>query len=190
MQTNSNLTTELILKAKNGDTNALKSILKTAEKNIYAYLYYLTDNETEKDDMAQEILVKVAKNIGKLKNPETFKSWLNKIIVRQYYDFIRKNKKHQKIHSEDISDIKEASDIKDDKNAPVENCINCELNNVIKASVCKLTEPYKLAILMREFQGLSYDEIAKLTNTNVGTVKSRIARARNRLKEYIKPYME
>ena len=73
---------------------------------------------------------------------------------------------------------------------PIENCINSELVKVIKSSISKLNEPYKLAIIMREFEGLSYDEIAKLTKTNVGTVKSRIARARCQLKEYIKPYME
>ena len=70
------------------------------------------------------------------------------------------------------------------------NCIlNDELDLVIKKSIDKLKEPFKMAIVMREIQGLSYDEIARATNSSIGTVKSRIARARCKLQEYIKPYM-
>ncbi len=185
------ISTEYIKKAQNGDLAALKKLLRIAERSIFAYLNYLTDEETERDDIAQEILLKITKNIKNLKEPKHFKSWLNKIILRQYYDYIRKyNKEKIKIVKDDISDVNETETICDKKKTPAENCISGELCSVIKDSVCKLQEPYRLAILMREFQGLSYDEIAKLTNTNVGTIKSRIARARSRLKEYIKPYME
>lgn len=190
MQNKTDISPAIIEKAQKGDLNSLKILLKKAEKNIYSYLVYLTEDSRERDDMAQEILLKVSKNIGKLKNPEVFKSWLNKIILRQYYDFIRKNRNCCNITNSDITDVKEADTITDNGQQPIEKCICNELSNVIKESVCKLQEPYKLAILMREFQGLTYEEIAKLTNTSVGTVKSRISRARSRLKEFIKPYME
>ena len=67
--------------------------------------------------------------------------------------------------------------------------MNDELDLVIKKSIDKLKEPFKMTIVMRELQGLSYDEIAQATNSSIGTVKSRIARARCKLQEYIKPYM-
>ena len=176
--------------AKNGDKESLKKLLLKTEKLIYISLYYLAENNCELSDVIQESLLKISKNLKKLNDTKAYKSWANKIAIRCFYDYKRKNKK-----SENCSQINQDDEILtniicEKQKEPIENCINSELVKVIKSSISKLNEPYKLAIIMREFEGLSYDEIAKLTKTNVGTVKSRIARARCQLKEYIKPYME
>ena len=76
-----------------------------------------------------------------------------------------------------------------DKAKSLDELLNDELDLVIKKSIDRLKEPFKMAIVMREIQGLSYDEIARATNSSIGTVKSRIARARCKLQEYIKPYI-
>lgn len=176
--------------AKNGDKESLKKLLLKTEKLIYISLYYLAENNCELSDVIQESLLKISKNLKKLNDTKAYKSWANKIAIRCFYDYKRKNKK-----SENCSQISQDDEILtniicEKQKEPIENCINSELVKAIKSSISKLNEPYKLAIIMREFEGLSYDEIAKLTKTNVGTVKSRIARARCQLKEYIKPYME
>lgn len=176
--------------AKNGDKESLKKLLLKTEKLIYISLYYLAENNCELSDVVQESLLKISKNLKKLNDTKAYKSWANKIAIRCFYDYKRKNKK-----SENCSQISQDDEILtniicEKQKEPIENCINSELVKAIKSSISKLNEPYKLAIIMREFEGLSYDEIAKLTKTNVGTVKSRIARARCQLKEYIKPYME
>ena len=103
---------------------------------------------------------------------------------------IRKNKKNKNCANSETAEKILDDAICEKQKEPIENCINSELITVIKNSILKLPVQYKLAIIMREFEGLTYDEIAKITKTNVGTVKSRIARARCQLKEYIKPYME
>ena len=72
---------------------------------------------------------------------------------------------------------------------PEESSLNTELNCIIERSIHKLPDSFKLAIVLREFQGLSYEEIAQITNTNVGTVKSRISRARTKLQEDLKAYI-
>lgn len=181
-----NDTLSLIKKAKTGDLDSLEKLLKETEKEIYSFLYYLSNSKEDVSDMVQEILLKITKNIKYLKDAGNFKAWVNKIAIRHYYDKLRK-KKTEKV---DICELEEDKSPKDKKREPIEECIGCEIIEGIKQSVCKLPEPYRAAILMREFRGMSYDEIAKLTKTNVGTVKSRIARARSRLKEYIKPYVE
>ncbi len=179
-----------IEKAKNGDIESLEKLLKISEKEIYAILYCMDIKKSEINDIIQEVLLKIANNIKKLKNNESYKSWLNKITLRQYYDFIRKNKKYKnKISITELCENDEIS-IKSPKFEPVHDCIKKELMGKIKNSLCKLQEPYKIAILMREFEGLSYEEIAALTNTNIGTVKSRISRARNILKEDLKSNLE
>ncbi len=177
-------------KAKSGDKESLKKLLYKTEKLIYLSLYYLAENECEIADVIQESLMKISKNLKKLNDTKSYKSWANKIALRCFYDHKRKNKKRENCNHNDASDEILTNIICEKQKEPIEDCIHSELVKEIKASISKLNEPYKLAIIMREFEGLSYDEIAKLTKTNVGTVKSRIARARCQIKEYMKPYME
>lgn len=187
-----NMTTEeLINMAQNDDLEALEELVRREEKNVYATLYYLNARCDDISDLTQEILLKVAKNIKKLKNVKTFRAWLNQIVIRQFYDFLRKKQKTPiKITLEnDYQDNKKEFEIPDKATPPHECILNDELDFVIKKSIDKLKEPFKMAIVMREIQGLSYDEIARATNSSIGTVKSRIARARCKLQEYIKPYM-
>ena len=79
--------------------------------------------------------------------------------------------------------------IPDKKCKPLEKCLSNELDNVIKKEMQQLPDYFRIPIVLRELQGLSYDEIAQITKTNVGTVKSRISRARSRLQEGLKDYI-
>lgn len=181
---------ELIKLAQNGDMEALEEIIKRQQKTVFATLYYLNASNDEIFDLTQEVLFKVAKNIKKLKNPRTFKSWLNQIIVNQFYDSLRKKKKNDtKVFLDDENDAKIKFEVPDFASNPYQKALDKELEKVIKASIRRLPSPFRLAIVMRELQGLSYEEIAKITNSNIGTVKSRIARARLKLQEYLKPYI-
>ncbi len=181
---------ELIKLAQGGDLEALEEIIKRQQKTVFATLYYLNAKPDEIMDITQEILFKVAKNIKKLKNPRTFKSWLNQIIINQFYDTLRKKQKSvKKVCLETQETDKLSYEIPDFTTNPYQKAIDKELENAIKNSIHKLPDPFKAAIIMRELQGLSYEEIAQATNSNIGTVKSRIARARLKLQEYLKPYL-
>ena len=181
---------ELIEMARNGDMEALEEIIRRQQKNVFATLYYLNAKPDEIMDLTQEILFKVAKNIRKLKNPKTFKSWLNQIIINQFYDTLRKKQKSvKKVCLDNNPDAKSEFEIPDFASNPYQKALDRELEHAIKCSIHKLPDPFKMAIIMRELQGLSYEEIAQATNSNIGTVKSRIARARLKLQEYLKPYI-
>lgn len=186
---NNNLN-ELIELAKKGDMEALEEIIKRQQKTVFATLYYLNAKPDEIMDITQEILFKVAKNIKKLKNPKTFKSWLNQIIINQFYDTLRKKQKSvKKVCLDNQDEDKPNFEAPDFASNPYQKAVDKELEFAIKNSIHKLPDPFKAAIIMRELQGLSYEEIAQATNSNIGTVKSRIARARLKLQEYLKPYL-
>ncbi len=181
---------ELIEMARKGDMEALEEIIRRQQKNVFATLYYLNAKPDEIMDLTQEVLFKVAKNIKKLKNPRTFKSWLNQIIINQFYDTLRKKQKSvKKVCLDAAQEDKKEFDIPDFASNPYQKALDKELERAIKCSIHKLPDPFKMAIIMRELQGLSYEEIARATNSNIGTVKSRIARARLKLQEYLKPYI-
>jgi RNA polymerase sigma-70 factor (ECF subfamily) len=81
-------------------------------------------------------------------------------------------------------------DVPDDSTLPDEKVLNAELSDVIRQAMLKLPEQFRTSIVLREVEGLSYEEIAVITKTEMGTVKSRIARARLKLQEMLKPYLD
>ena len=173
---------------------ALEELLRREQKNIFTTFSYLSKKRENVSDLTQEALLRIAKNIHSLKNPKTFKSWLNQIVTNLFYDELRKASKRPEIISIDDTEhdgmtnpIK--NQIPDKKCKPPEKCMSTELENIIKTEIQNLPEAFRVAIMLREFQGLSYEEIAVATNTSIGTVKSRIARARGKLQEELKSYI-
>jgi len=189
--------TELILKCQQDDKLALEELIKRHEKLIYNTLYHLDPNRTDIADIAQEVLFRIIRSIKTLRKPVTFKFWLNQIITNLFYDELRRKTRRLATISMDTPYIyaseEEASpsrDIADTGKMPEEKTLNKELDEVIQESINDLPEQFRIVIVLRELQGLSYDEIAELTKTNIGTVKSRLARARAKLQDQIKPYLE
>ncbi len=185
---------ELVILAQQDDTDALEELIKRNQDSVYASFYYLNSDCEDILDLTQEALLKMARNIKKLKEPAKFKPWLNQIVTRLFYDHIRsKNRKLKTIpidkKDDDDKDRFNIADVPCNTCTPEESSLNSELSCTIEKSIHKLPDSFRLAIVLREFQGLSYEEIADITNTNVGTVKSRIARARNKLQEDLKSYI-
>lgn len=183
---------ELVVLSQQNDFKALEEIIKREQKNVFAAFSYLSRGKENVSDLTQEALLRVAKNIQNLKNPKLFKSWLNQIVTNLFYDELRKSqRKVETISLDDESDnsVPIKLQLLDKKCKPHEKCITTELENIIKNAILELPEQFRIAIILRELQGLSYEEIAKATHSSIGTVKSRIARARGKLQEDLKAYI-
>ncbi len=184
---------ELVVLSQKEDFKALEELIKRIQSDIYATLSYLVKENEVLPDLTQDTLLKVAKNIQNLKNPKCFKGWLNQIITNTYYDFIRKKKTTPETISIDYNcdplNFEIKLEIPDFKNKPIEKCLTAECEKLIKNAIRELPEAFRIPIILRELQGLSYEEIAKTTQSNIGTVKSRISRARIKLQEALKNYI-
>ena len=183
---------ELITKAQETDYTSVEELIKREEKNVYASFCYLGADKNIIADLTQEALFRMSKNIKQLKSPACFKSWLGQIITHLFYDTLRAGEKHPAAVSIDTywnGEDDSTLNICDTHLKPDENAVNKELTEIIKELICSLPEHFRIVIILRELQGLSYEEIAEITKTNVGTVKSRIARARVKLQECLKPYL-
>lgn len=186
---------DLVKLSQQDDFKALEELIKRVQKDIYVSFLYMCKSPIKVQDLTQEALLKMSKNIKSLKNPKYFKSWLNQIVVHLFYDDVRKDTSKPKTLSFDADDKSDNNvsnpylQIPDKKAKPMDNCLFCELDKVIKKEIMALPEHFRIPIVMREFQCMSYDEISKITNTNVGTVKSRIARARAKLQDELKDYI-
>lgn len=183
---------ELVVLSQQDDLKALEELIRRVQKNVFASFSYLSQKDENVSDLTQEALLRVAKNICSLKNPKLFKSWLNQIVTNLFYDELRKTQRRPDTVSLD-EETDEALPIKfqllDKKCKPHEKCISSELEKLIRSAIIALPEQFRVAIVLRELQGLSYEEIAAATHSSIGTVKSRIARARGKLQEDLKAYI-
>lgn len=184
---------ELVVLSQQEDFKALEELIRKIQHDVYATLSYMSRNNENINDLTQDVLLKVAKHIQNLKNPKCFNGWLNQIITNTYYDDLRKQKKHPETISIDYEceplNLSVKIEIPDKKSKPFEKCISAECEKLIKSAIRDLPEAFRIAIILREFQGLSYEEIAQTTNSSIGTVKSRISRARIKLQEALKNYI-
>jgi len=184
---------ELVVLSQKDDYKALEELIKKIQKDVFATLSYMLKSNESIYDLTQEVLLKVAKSINNLQNPKCFHGWLNHIITNTYYDYLRKIQKKPEIISLEYScpalDVNIKIEIPDNHGKPMEKCITSECEQQIKKAIRGLPESFRVAIVLREFQGLSYEEIAGATNTGIGTVKSRISRARMKLHEVLNNYI-
>ncbi len=188
-------TEELVVLAQNNSMAALEELVYRHQKLVYVSLYQLAPERNDITDLTQEVLLRMCRSIKSLRNPKTFKYWLNRIITNLFYDELRKTPRQLKTISLDEplydsdEDQSPARDISDTSDMPDKQALNSELDRKIQQAIQNLPEQFRTIIVLREIQGLSYEEIASLTETNIGTVKSRLARARLKLQEVLEPYL-
>ena len=175
----------LILLAQKGEIKALEELIRRIQKHVYAMFLHLLNKKDDVSDLTQETLLKIAKSITQLKDPTNFKSWLNQIVTNQFYDYTRKNPETLvELEEEKLNEIKDKIGCE-----PGEKCIFSELEKLVRTALMTLPKDLRICLVLREYEGLSYQDIAKITNTAIGTVKSRISRARLKLQKELKEFI-
>lgn len=182
---------ELIILSQKNDYKALEELIKREQRNIFATFSYLSKTRENIADLTQEALMRMARGLANLRNPKNFKSWLNQIVTNLFYDELRKSVRKPQLISIDIEQDENSfgKQIPDYRHKPAEKALSAELDNTIRNEIKNLPEHFRIAIILRELQGLSYEEIAEATHTTIGTVKSRIARARIKLQDGLRHYI-
>jgi RNA polymerase sigma-70 factor, ECF subfamily len=187
---------DLILLCQKKDSRAFEELIKRHQRTVYALLYRLAPDWNDTADLAQEVFIRMWRSIGNLRNPSAFRSWLSQIVTNLFYDELRKRPRQlPTISMDEPLDSEEGNDattreIKDKSAGPDELCQRNELTAIVRQAMVRLPEQFRTAIILREFEGLSYEEIALITHTEIGTVKSRIARARAKIQEIVSPYLK
>ena len=187
---------ELVIACQTGDKEAMECLVKKHQRSVNSLLYQLAPDWGDTSDLAQEVFIRVYRGIHSLRNPKTFRSWLNQIVVNLFYDELRRRPRRLPTLSIDAPIESESGEsdlvreIPDPSLKPDERSLVHELDQVIRKAMAGLPEQFRTAIVLRELQGLSYEEISSAIGCELGTVKSRIARARGRLQEVLAPYVE
>jgi RNA polymerase sigma-70 factor (ECF subfamily) len=185
---------QLVESAQTGCRLSFEELVKRYQKRVYALLFQLAPEWRDINDLSQEAFIRVYRGIRNLRNPRTFKSWLNQIVLNLFYDELRKRPRTVRTVSIDqaIQDEYGETDftreIRDEAPRPDEITSSNELSEEIRKAMEQLPEQFRTAIVLRELQGLQYEEIAEMLGCALGTVKSRIWRARERLQVILQPY--
>lgn len=180
----------LVKRAINGDTDAFENIVIMYEKKVYNIAYNMFGNEHDAYDSTQEVFIKLYKNIHSFKFDSSFSTWLHRIAMNTCIDEYRKKKRQNKqAYSLDEPIETESNNIdrqlKDPSLTPEQQIIQLEEVTQVREAISALKEDHKVIIILRDIRSHSYDEISEILNCSVGTVKSRLSRARIALKDII-----
>jgi len=175
---------EIIKKVLDGDGNAFEELVIANEKNVYNLALKMTKNEEDASDITQEAFIKAYRQLGAFRGDSKFSVWLYRMTYNLCIDFLRKNSKTRVISiSSYQDDTGDAVDIEfpDIRALPTEVVEQKELRELIAKSINELNDDHRQILIMRELEDMSYCDIADVLNISEGTVKSRIARARQNL---------
>ncbi|NJO40424.1 MAG: sigma-70 family RNA polymerase sigma factor [Cyanobacteria bacterium CRU_2_1] len=169
-------------------------LIRRYHPHVEKVLYHLAPDWTDRADLAQEVWIRVYRNINRLQEPAKFRGWLSRITTNLFYDELRKRKRTSTPLSLDaplnLEDGEMDWEIASDDPGPAEEMITREFYDQLRDAIADLPEVFRTTIVLREIEGMAYEEIAELTGVSLGTVKSRIARARQRLQAQLQNYLE
>lgn len=188
---------ELVLRCQTDhrpDKTAFAELLRRYQPHVERVLYHLAPDWQDRADLVQEVWIRVYRNLRRLNEPAKFQGWLSRIATNLFYDELRKRKRHAIPLSLDapitFSDGEMDWEIAADTPEPDEALTQQEFYDQLKIAIADLPEVFRTTIILREIDGMSYEEIAAITKASLGTVKSRIARARQRLQLQLQPYLD
>ena len=178
----------LVHKAQKGDIEAFEELICAYEHRIYNIAYRMMGNPDDAMDVAQEALLKIYRSFKKFKNQSTFSTWIYRVTVNTCLDELRKKKKGFLLHLNDEEGSgKDIMDSSSDSLPEVSYERKERLKSLQKA-ILELVPDYRSVIVLRDIQGFSYEEIAEILHCPLGTVKSRINRARAELRKKLSEF--
>ena len=173
----------IVLRVLEGDTNAFEELVLEYEKKVYNVALRMLNNSEDAADMTQEAFIKAYNSLSGFRGDSKFSVWLTRIVSNLCLDFMRSRNRRPTVslsmEDEDGEDVQ--LDIADTSQSPEQLLERSLTRESVRRGLQSLPEDYREILLLREIQGLSYDEIAAALDIEVGTVKSRIFRGRKKL---------
>ncbi len=179
---------QLIKMAKSGDVDSFEKLIQSTQSKAYNIALRCLKNEEDAMDAIQESFIKVFRALKGFKEESSFDTWVYRIVVNTCYDALRKNSKHWSdisLYRTDENHNESVMELPDLSQSPEILLENSEKLALIKACLSKLSPDQREAITLRDMENFSYEEIAEILNCSLGTVKSRISRARINLRQHL-----
>ncbi len=179
---------QLVQKCKNGDIRSFELLIESYQKKIFNIAFRMLGNQEDALDVTQEVFIKIYKSISSFKEESSLSTWIYRIATNVCLDELRKRKKTKMVSMDSPIQLNGGEinvQMQDQGLHPDELIEQKELKTQIKKAINCLKDEHKIVIILRDINGYSYEEISKIMECSLGTVKSRINRARNSLKSIL-----
>jgi RNA polymerase sigma-70 factor (ECF subfamily) len=181
---------QLIRSAQAGHLDAFDDLLVLYQDRVYSHCMHLTGNHEDAADLAQEVFIRAYQNIVSFRGEADFGTWLHRIAVNLWIN--ERKRARNKIISLSIDEPLTTDkgdmivrELEAEHASPAEYVERLELAEQLQRALSQLTEEFRMVVILRDVEGYSYSDIANITGSSLGTVKSRISRARNMLKKLL-----
>lgn len=179
----------LVRRCIEGDTHLYRHIVDRYKDIVARVIYSMIDSKSDVEDLTQEVFIKAYRSLPRFKFDSSLQTWLYRIAVNHTIDYLRK-KKLTRIFSLDGIDEWLLGKLRGQRHANEkipEDINRAEVKELVEWGLSKLSQEYQTVLVLREIEGLRYDEMATVLEISVPAVKTRLFRARTKLKEILTP---
>ena len=187
---NKEIDLSLVRRAKKGDYGAFDLLVLKYQSRVIATAFKYVKEKQLAEDIAQEAFIKSYKSINSFREESSFYTWIYRITVNTAKNYLVSSKRRDEVVISDLSQDDSFYPEKLDVDSPQEILKASELRDLIFETLSSLGEETRTALSLREFDGLSYEQIAEIVKCPVGTVRSRIFRGREMIEEVVSKHME
>lgn len=181
----------MILSAQRGDMEAFNALALSHQDMLYRVALRIVHDECLAEDALQEAMIHAFRHIRSFRGGN-FKSWLARVTVNASYDELRRGKRHLGLPLEQFTsegeEIESPDWMRDPASGPEERAESSELRKALNQCIRSLVPDYRLMVILVDMEGMSYEEAAQVARVPVGTVKSRLARARMQIRKSLQSY--
>lgn len=179
----------LVEALREGVERAYEELLTRFQQPVYALAFRLLNDPSEAGDVVQEVFLKVFRNIGSFRGQSTLKTWIYRITVNEAHNarrwFFRHRRREVELDTEPEESRNWKEMIPDRNRSPYDEAADREQHRMIEAALKRINPIFREAVVLRDIMDLSYEEIAEVLGVTLGTVKSRILRGREALREQL-----
>jgi RNA polymerase sigma-70 factor, ECF subfamily len=181
----------LIQAAQRGNLDAFNELVLHYQSRVYNLAYHIMHDPAAADDAAQEAFISAYRAIKRFRGG-SFRAWLLRIVTNACYDELRRHKRHPNVSWEDFGDMEEEANphLVDSGAKPEESVQQQELRDLLERTIAQLPDHQRTTLVLVDRLGLSYEEAAEAMNVALGTVKSRLARARSEMQVLLQKEQE
>lgn len=182
----------IVQRVQNGEVSAFNQLVQKYRQPLFSTIYNMTGNREDATDIAQEVFIKAFQSIKRFRGQASFYTWLYRIAVNSSITFIKRAKKQRFINYETIDETLVSSEILEyftAKTKTEKGALLKELQEKLNEALQKLSPKHRIVVILHEVEGMSHKEIADITKTSEGTVRSRLHYAKKMLQVFLQGYI-
>ncbi|MFQ3224370.1 MAG: RNA polymerase sigma-70 factor (ECF subfamily) [Lentimonas sp.] len=182
----------VVQRVQAGNVGAFDQLVQKYREHIFSVIYNMTSNREDASDLTQETFIKAFQAIARFKGKSSFFTWIYRIAMNSTMTFLKKCSRRRYISYENINEEVSTTEIFESLTAKTrteKGALIQELQEKLNDSLQKLSPKHRTVVVLHEIEGLGHAEIAEITKTSVGTVRSRLHYAKQQLQSYLKDYL-